>query len=141
MILYLDTSALVKLYVPETDSATITHLLDTAEMVSTSRVAYAEARAAFARKRREQAVTLRDYRTIVQDLENDWDTFFIVDVSDGLIKRAGQLAETFALRGYDAVHLASAAIIGEQGSQAVMFACFDEKLSRAARRQGLAVLS
>jgi uncharacterized protein len=141
VILYLDTSALVKLYVPETDSATITHLLETAEMVSTSRVAYAEARAAFARKRREHAVTLRDYRTIVQDLENDWDTFFVVDVSDGLIKRAGQLAETFALRGYDAVHLASAAIIGERGSQAVMFACFDDKLSRAARRQGLAVLS
>lgn len=141
MILYLDTSALVKLYVPETDSATIKQLVDAAEMSSTSRIAYAEARAAFARKRREQAVTLRDYRTIVQDFDNDWESFFIVDVSDALIKRAGQLAETFALRGYDAVHLASAAIVGEQGGQAAMFACFDEKLSRAARRQGLTVLS
>ena len=65
MILYLDTSALVKLYVPETDSAMIKQLVDAAEMPSTSRIAYAEARPAFARKRREQAVTLRDYRTIV----------------------------------------------------------------------------
>lgn len=141
MILYLDTSALVKLYVPETDSDKIIQLVDAAEMPSTSRMAYAEARAAFARKRREQAVNLRDYRTIVQDLDNDWETFFIVDVSDALIKRAGQLAETFALRGYDAVHLASAVIVAEQGSEAVMFACFDEKLSRAGRRQGLTVLS
>ena len=141
MILYLDSSALVKLYAPETDSATIQQLVDAAEMPSTSRIAYAETRAAFARKRREQAVTLRDYRTIVQDIDNDWETYFIVDVSETLIKRAGQLAETFALRGYDAVHLASAVIVGEQGSQAVMFACFDEKLSRAARRQGLIVLS
>ncbi len=86
-------------------------------------------------------MTLRDYRTIVQDFDNDWDTFFIVDVSDTLIKRAGQLAEAFALRGYDAVHLASAVIVGEQASQAVTFACFDEKLSRAARRQGLIALS
>ena len=141
MILYLDTSALVKLYVPETDSDKLIQLVDAAEMPSTSRMAYAEARAAFARKRREQAVNLRDYRTLVQDLDNDWETFFIVDVSDPLIKRAGQLAETFALRGYDAVHLASAVIVAEQGSEAVMFACFDEKLSRAGRRQGLTVLS
>ena len=48
MILYLDTSALVKLYVPETDSATIKQLVDTAEMPSMSRIAYVEARAAFA---------------------------------------------------------------------------------------------
>lgn len=141
MILYLDASALVKLYVPETDSATIKALVDAAEMSSTSRIAYAEARAAFARKRREQAVTLRDYRTIVQDLDNDWESFFVVDVSESLIKRAGQLAERAALRGYDAVHLASAVIMAEQGDQAVTFACFDEKLSRAARRQGLTVLA
>ncbi len=33
MILYLDTSALVKLYVPESDSAKISQLVDTAEML------------------------------------------------------------------------------------------------------------
>jgi len=141
VILYLDTSALVKLYIPETDSPTVKQLLDATEMPSLSRIAYAEARAAFARKRREKAVTLRDYRTLVQDFDDDWETFFIVDVSATLIKRAGQLTETFALRGYDAVHLASAVIVAEQGSQPVMFACFDEKLSRTARRQGLTVLS
>ena len=141
MILYLDTSALVKLHVAETDSAMIKKLVDAAEMTSTSRIAYVEARAAFARKRRERAVTLRDYRSVVEDFDNDWESFFIVDVSDALTKRAGQLAENIALRGYDAVHLASAVIVGEQGNQSVRFACFDEKLSRAARRQGLAVLS
>lgn len=140
MILYLDTSAMVKLYVPETDSATITQLVDTTEIPAISRIAYAEARAAFARKRREQAITLRDYRTLVQDFDDDWETFFIVDVSDLLIKRAGQLVEKFALRGYDAVHLASALVVAEHGSQTVTFACVDEKLSRAARRQGLTVL-
>ena len=69
-------------------------------------------------------MTLRDYRTIVQDFDDDWETFFIVDVSDVLIKRASQLAEKFALRAYDAVHLASAVIVGEQGSQAVRFCLF-----------------
>ena len=41
MILYLDTSALVTLYVAETDSAKITKLIEAAEMPSTSRIAYA----------------------------------------------------------------------------------------------------
>lgn len=141
MILYLDTSALVKLYVPEPDSALIQQSVDAAELSSTSRIAYVEARAAFARKRRERAVTPRDYQTIVQDFADDWETFFIVDVSDALTKRAAQLAERFALRGYDAIHLASAVIVGEQGNQPVRFACFDEKLSRAARRQGLTGLT
>jgi predicted nucleic acid-binding protein len=141
VILYLDTSALVKLYVPEPDSALIQQSVDAPELSSTSRIAYVEARAAFARKRRERAVTPRDYHTIVQDFADDWETFFIVDVSEALTKRAAQLAERFALRGYDAIHLASAVIVGEQGAQAVRFACFDEKLSRAARRQGLTGLT
>jgi uncharacterized protein len=141
VIVYLDTSALVKLYVPEADSAKTAQLVETVEMTAISRIAYAEARAAFARKRRERALSPRDYRTIVQDFDDDWDSFFIVDVSEILIKRAGQLAESFALRGYDAVHLASAVIVGEQSSQPVTFACFDDRLCRAARRQGLSVVS
>lgn len=139
MILYLDTSALVKLYVPETDSDTMQQRVETADLPSTSGISYAEARAAFARKRREHTVSTRHYRTIVQDFDNDWETYFIVDVSETLIKRAGQLAEQHALRGYDAVHLASAVIVSEETNQPVRFACFDEKLCRAARRHGLTV--
>jgi uncharacterized protein len=139
VILYLDSSALVKLYVPETDSALIKRRVEAADMPATSRISYAEARAAFARKRREHTVGLRDYQTVVQDFENDWESYFIVDVSESLIKRAGQLAQHHALRGYDAVHLASAVILSEEANQPVRFACFDEKLRRAARRHGLTV--
>jgi uncharacterized protein len=141
VILYLDTSALVKLYVSESSSDKMRQWVDNAELSTTSRIAYVEARAAFARKRRERALTPRDYQTIVGDFADDWETFFIVDVSDALTKRAAQLAENFALRAYDAVHLASALVVAEQGSQAVQFTCFDEKLCRTARRQGLTVLS
>lgn len=137
MILYLDTSAVVKLYVPEPNSAEVKQFVENAEFAAISRVAYAEARAAFARKRRERTVTPRDYRTLVQDFDGDWDNFFLVDIPENLIKRAGRLAEKHALRAYGAVHLASAITVREQGNQPVSFACFDERLSRAARREGL----
>ena len=53
MIIYFDTSSLVKLYVEETDSEKIRDFADNASIISTSKIAYAEARAAFAGKQRE----------------------------------------------------------------------------------------
>jgi predicted nucleic acid-binding protein len=141
VILYLDTSSLVKLYAPEPESAAVKQLVEAAEFTVTSRVAYVELRAVLARKRREQAMNLKDYRLVVQDLDHDWESYFIVDVSDVLIKSAGQLAEKHALRGHDAIHLASAVIVRRQGNQPVNFSCFDARLSRAARREGLDIAS
>jgi predicted nucleic acid-binding protein len=137
MMLYLDTSSLVKLYATETESATIKHLVESADVTATSRVAYVETRAAFARKNRERSVSPKDYRTIVTDFDEDWENYFVVDLSDGLVKTAGQLAEKHALRAYDAVHLASAMVLRRHASQPVKFSCFDVRLSRAARREGL----
>jgi predicted nucleic acid-binding protein len=139
MILYLDTSSLVKLYVPEMETAAVKRDVDAAEVVATSSLAYVEARAAFARKRRERDVSVRDYRDLVQDFDHDWESYLIVDVSNVLVKSAGRLAEKHALRGYDAVHLASAVTIRREGDRSVSFSCFDARLSRAARREGLKI--
>ena len=48
MILYLDTSSLVRLYVDESGSADVRRLVEQAEIVAASVVAYPEARAALA---------------------------------------------------------------------------------------------
>jgi predicted nucleic acid-binding protein len=141
VILYLDTSSLIKLYVPEPESAAVKRLVDAAEVIATSRIAYAEARAALARKRRERGVSPADYRTIAQDFDHDWESYFVVDVSDGLVKLGGSLAEKHALRGFDAIHLASAMTIRKQGDRPVSFSCYDARLSRAARREGLKPVS
>lgn len=141
MILYLDTSSLVKLYVPEMESVAIKRLVGTAEVVATSQLAYVEARAAFARKRRERGLTPKDYRTVVQDFEDDWESYFIVDASNALVKLAGKLAEKHALRGYDAIHLASALTMQQQADRPVAFSCFDTRLSVAGRREGLKLIS
>jgi predicted nucleic acid-binding protein len=141
VILYLDTSSLVKIYLPEVDSAAVKRMVDTAEVVASSRLAYVEARAAFARKRRERGLTAKDYRDVLQDFDHDWESYFAVDVSDSLVRLAGQLAEKHALRGYDAIHLSSAVVVRKQGDRPVTFACFDARLSSAARREGLRVVS
>jgi predicted nucleic acid-binding protein len=141
VILYMDTSSLVKLYVSEKETPATKHLVEATEVIATSRLAYVEARAAFARKHRERGVGLRDYRNILQIFDNDWESYFVVDISEALVKMAGQFAEKHALRGYDAIHLASAVTLRREGDQPVAFSCFDSRLSLAARRERLKIIS
>jgi uncharacterized protein len=141
VILYMDTSSLVKLYVSEKETPATKHLVEATEVIATSRLAYVEARAAFARKHRECGVGLRDYRNILQIFDNDWESYFVVDISEALVKMAGQFAEKHALRGYDAIHLASAVTLRREGDQPVAFSCFDSRLSLAARRERLKIIS
>jgi predicted nucleic acid-binding protein len=54
------------------------------------------------------------------------------------VKRAGDLAEKHALRGLDAIHLASALLLDEELSSAVLFASSDQRLQEASRREKLA---
>ncbi len=71
-MLYLDTSALVKLYVDEPKSEAVKNAVEQADAVATSLVAYTEARAAFARCRREGRFAPQVYRRIVGAFEEDW---------------------------------------------------------------------
>jgi predicted nucleic acid-binding protein len=138
LILYLDTSALVKLYVEEAGTSDVIACVSRAAAVVTARISYAEARAAFARHRREGALRTADLRRVVRDLDDEWATYSIVEISDAVVRRAGALAERHALRGYDAVHLAAALDVRRAGGE-VEFAAFDARLCRAARREKLAV--
>jgi uncharacterized protein len=139
VILYLDTSALVKLYVPEAESAEVQEMVAAAEVSATSQLAYVEAKAAFARKRRERGIPAVGYRTLTRDFDRDWGTYFVVDISAEVVRFAAELAEKRALKGYDAVHLASALTLFRHGRRPVAFLCFDAQLSSAARREELHV--
>jgi predicted nucleic acid-binding protein len=59
----------------------------------------------------------------------------LIGIDAQLAREAGQLAEKFALRGYDAVHLASALSAGE----AITLVSWDKDLRRAATHNGCAV--
>lgn len=140
MIVYLDTSSLVKLYVTEINSDRIKEIVNKASVVSTSKVAYAEARSAFARKQREDAFPVNILRQIVDDLNGDWENFFVTEITDGLIRFAGDIAEKYFLRGFDAIHLASAiSLKGKIGSE-VYFSSNDVRLNKSAEKEGIVVL-
>ena len=135
MIAYLDTSSLVKLYVEEEGSPLVRDLVERAELVATSVVAYAEARAALARQRREGGLTSSGYDRAKKDFELDWPKYLTVEVSEAVYRSAGDLAEKHHLRGFDSLHLASYLSLHRDGAPEVRFSAFDGALNRAARKE------
>jgi predicted nucleic acid-binding protein len=139
--LYLDTSALVKLYVEEEGSSMVRQWVDDADTVATSIIAFVEARAAFARRHREKRISSAAHARLVRDFAADWDRYLVLEATQPLMRLAGRLAATHALRAYDAIHLASAKILREKLAEPVFFASWDARLAAAARKEGLEVMA
>jgi predicted nucleic acid-binding protein len=137
MISYLDTSIAVKLYVLEQGTPEARAAVAGSSVVATSRVAYAEAMAAFARKLREREFTAKVYEQVRKDFRRDWDSFFIVEVSQQTVELAGDLAKRRKLRGFDAIHLSSALQLQRRTNIRLGFFSADLNLQKAAKSEGL----
>ena len=137
MTLYLDTSSLVKLYVAEPDSDAAADLVKQADIVVTSVLAYPEARATFARRKRDRLLTAAELTAIVRQFDQDWPRFVVILFGNELARAAGRLADRLGIRGGDAVHLASfEQLLGRSDDEDIRFSSADERLNRAARALG-----
>lgn len=119
MIGYLDTSALVPLLVAEPSSASCRRFWNDADEVVASRLLYVEAAAALAQARRLDRLTDSEHRTSLRSLEQLWSEIDIAEVDEPVVARAATLAHQLALRGYDAVHCASAEQLDDDNVVAV----------------------
>jgi len=129
MICYFDTSALVKLYVEEEGSELVAGYSQKSLFVATSRVAYAEARSAFARSWREGILDDHAYREVVSNFKEEWPAFFALEVSDSVLQRVDALIDKYPLRGFDVLHFASTIILSRQvESEELVVACWDARL-------------
>ncbi len=131
MILYLDTSSLLKLFVLESGTEDVQTRVEGADVVATSIIAYPEAHAALARRQREGALTRVEFRTVLERFRDAWVRFLALLLSPPLSMRAGALAVKHRLRGRDAIHLASyVELLGRGGP--LEFLSHDTRLMRAA---------
>ena len=134
MITYVDTSVLIKIIIDEAGSEQAELIWDVADELATARILYAEARAALAAGARSGRLTAGNHGKAVAGLETLWTQMTIAEITDGLVRRAADLAEEHALRGYDAVHLAAALLVG-----ADVLTSADAQLCAAALNAGLHV--
>jgi hypothetical protein len=135
--LYLDASALVKLYLPEPDSDALDAAIQGHSDLIVSDLAITEIVSAISRRRREGTLDgiscARLHRKILADIEGG------LYVKNELLPEIHREAERFlqaiddiALRAADALHLALASLAG-----AAAIVTYDPKLAAAATRIGL----
>ena len=142
---FLDSSALVKRYVPETGSAWIRALsaLNPGNSLFIARITWVEVRSAISRREREGSLTPTDATLIIQrflsDLNNQYQ---VIELDSTLAETAGQLVNQYPLRAYDAVQLASVLLLQPafattiQSAQ-LIFLSADNRLSAIAQALGL----
>ncbi len=140
MILFCDTSALVKLYIAEAGSDELKALVLEAEAAAVCRIAWAEAFAALSRRAREVPEDVAVIEQAKAALMADWPNYVVLEVNQPLVERAGEYADAFALRGYDSIQLAAAFEAGRISQTSIFFACFDTRLNKAAKLLGMTCL-
>jgi hypothetical protein len=69
--------------------------------------------------------------------EKDWQRIHVAEINRPISHASGELIDKHGLRGFGAVHLATALQFKLWFSMSVTFLCFDEKLSKAAQAEKL----
>ena len=112
MITYVDTSTLLKLVIDEDGSDRASTIWTSADIVASVALIVVEARAALAAAKRGRRLTAEQDGDARDELDALLADLHIVEVTEELIAKAAELAEVDARRGYDAVHLAAALLVG-----------------------------
>ena len=133
MSTYVDSSALLKRYVDEADSAAADALLRADPALLTARHTIVEVRRNLAR-----LLAGRDLTAARAAFADDLRAISIIELDDATCESAAAIAETTGVRTLDALHLAAAQRISAPG---VGFLTFDLRQAQAARSLGLAVVT
>jgi predicted nucleic acid-binding protein len=142
LILYFDTSALVKLYVQERDSESVRDLYSQAGFVCTHLIAYVELLAGVAKGASLGRFSAGQQAQLLAEIDTGWRQLEVVEIDEVLARRAGHLALRHVLRGFDAVHLAAAErVMTETPATAKFgFVGFDLRMRSAAQTLGMEIL-
>jgi predicted nucleic acid-binding protein len=111
-LVYFDSSALVKLVLNETGSELAAALWNGCDAALSSRLAYPEVCAALAAAGRNHDLTPSEVQAARDDWEVFWASMRPVELTAEVEQVAGVIAAEHSLRGADAVHLASALVLG-----------------------------
>ena len=139
MIVYLDTSALVKHYVQESGSEGVERVIGEARLVGTAAITRVEMAAALAKAVRMCLLSRDEAADALSAFEAEWGSLVRLQLHELLLARAASLAWERGLRGYDAVHMASALFWRDIVGEPVVFATYDRELWEEAVRSGLKV--
>lgn len=132
MSLCADTSALLRRYVLEDDSADCERILESDTDWITARHTWVEVL-----RNLHRPLTGSERARIEAIFRSDWSRMAVVELDKETCESAADLAKAHAVRTLDALHLAAALRVG---AAAFPFVTYDLRQAAAARKLGLVVL-
>jgi len=145
-IYFLDSSAIVKQYLPETGSTWVHGITDpvAGHLLYLARITGAEVISAVTRRQNRSQITRPDAALALAAFRRDFpSTYLVIDITSPVVALAMNLAEQHGLRGFDAVQLAAALELRDQcfasGLPSPLFITADTELISAASAEGLTV--
>jgi predicted nucleic acid-binding protein len=139
---FLDTSALVKLYVQEPGTDRLLPLVDdrSDNRFAVLAIAVAEIRSAIRRRQRAGDIDPEAAAAILLNVQSHMETRFIRQrISETVIDAAMEMIDRHTLRAFDAVQLAACLVLCGIAAEAYTFVCSDHRLLEAARSEQLRV--
>jgi uncharacterized protein len=141
---YLETSALVKLYVRESGTERLLQLVrgPSANRFAVLSLSQIEFRSAVRRREREGDIDKGIADLVIDRFQQHLETRFLrQSLAESILDSACELVERYALRAFDAVHLAACmALKTTSGSEITTFVCSDRQLLQAAKSERLPVV-
>ena len=140
---YFDTSALIKLYIREEGTGAV---LDVAESLADDHLiildlTLLESRSAIRRREREGDILGSAANQILERIEWDGSSSFLVQPAASVIEEAARLLDSHPLRTMDALQLGGCLTIRHSTPPPLTFVCADTRLCDAAGMEGLATLN
>jgi hypothetical protein len=140
---FLETSALVKLYILEPGTDQLLRLAKLPEnRLAVLAISFAETRSAIRRRERNRDIDPKNAAFILDRLQQHGEARFLRQaVTDAVLDGAAEMVDRYALRAYDAIQLAGClALKTTVGTEPLTFVCSDQELLQAARSELLVVL-
>jgi len=139
---FLDTSALVKLYIQELGTDRLLDVIDRhqGDRFAVLTIAQVEIRSAIRRRQRSGDIEPEVADNILESVRIHLESRFIRQVvNDAVIDVALEMIDRYALRAYDAVQLAGCLTLRATITEPFTFVCSDHQLLRAAGSEQLHV--
>lgn len=136
-MMYWDTSALVKQYAEEVGSSELHKWKG--HVRASSVIAFVEVYSAITRRHRQGSLSLKQFKTIVEQFGLDWQSYVRIPVHADLISLVAILIQRHVLRILDALHLASALQLQEDLGEPTDLLAADGALVAAAHAEELPV--
>lgn len=131
MILFLDSSALAKLYLSEPQTPLVEKGVSEAKLCAVSALTLAEVAAVFYRRAHDGIINEVEHQELFRTLLEDWPKLLRVEIGNEVAREGAVLARSLGLKGADAIQLACVAMLSRE-RKGVRLLTFDAGLLQAA---------